>query len=299
MKTYKEFITELNKFELMLKAGKTGLKMFKGKKPSHSTIIGLRSKFGNRFVSPRREAENLMKGFQVSQNMSKKAGKGGAVTGSLETAARQFGGAQGMRFHSKKGLKELDKLYRTNRPQDRHYRSVIKNMGTQNRQIYQRPYPATTDAQDFMNKADVFQSKNFPIFPKNKLGAPTTTNIKKGSIPEPKKRKLRKEEVKVPPVTGLGGGGGGTDSITDKAKTKSLGKKIKDVGKILTFPFHKRRKDPTEKFASEEVMASPTNSVGGGQIAGTVEAGDNPPVKKKKRYIYGGTGSRKMWMNNK
>ena len=49
----------------------------------------------------------------------------------------------------------------------------------------------------------------------------------------------------------------------------------------------------------EEVMAAPTNNVGGGQIAGTVEAGDNPPVKKKKRYIYGGTGSRKMWMNNK
>jgi len=49
----------------------------------------------------------------------------------------------------------------------------------------------------------------------------------------------------------------------------------------------------------EEVMAAPTNNVGGGQIAGTVEAGDDPPVKKKKRYIYGGRGSRKMWMNNK
>ena len=49
----------------------------------------------------------------------------------------------------------------------------------------------------------------------------------------------------------------------------------------------------------EEAMAAPTNNVGGGQIAGTVEAGDNPPVKKKKRYIYGGAGSRKMWMNNK
>ena len=48
----------------------------------------------------------------------------------------------------------------------------------------------------------------------------------------------------------------------------------------------------------EEVMAGgPTNNVGDGQIAGTVEAGDDPPVnKKKKRYIYGGTGSRKMWM---
>ena len=45
--------------------------------------------------------------------------------------------------------------------------------------------------------------------------------------------------------------------------------------------------------------AAPTNNVGGGQIAGTVEAGDDPPAKKKKRYIYGGRGSRKMWMNNK
>ena len=54
---------------------------------------------------------------------------------------------------------------------------------------------------------------------------------------------------------------------------------------------------PENQFHTEDAI--PTNSVGGGQIAGTVEAGDNPPVKKKKRYIYGGTGSRKMWMNNK
>ena len=86
---------------------------------------------------------------------------------------------------------------------------------------------------------------------------------------------------KVPPVTGLGGGGGGTDSITDKSPAKSLGKRIKDVGKILTFPLHKRRKDPTEKFASEEVAIA--NSMSGGGIAGSVEAGDNPPVNKKKK----------------
>ena len=48
---------------------------------------------------------------------------------------------------------------------------------------------------------------------------------------------------------------------------------------------------------------APTNNVGDGQIAGTVEAGDDPPVKKKKKkkgkkktYAYGGRGSRKMWM---
>jgi hypothetical protein len=41
----------------------------------------------------------------------------------------------------------------------------------------------------------------------------------------------------------------------------------------------------------------PTVSLGSGQIAGTVEAGDDPPVnKKRKKYLYGGKGSRKMWM---
>ena len=47
----------------------------------------------------------------------------------------------------------------------------------------------------------------------------------------------------------------------------------------------------------EEVMAVPTNNASSGAIAGLPP--DNPPVRKKKRYIYGGRGSRKMWMNNK
>ena len=55
-----------------------------------------------------------------------------------------------------------------------------------------------------------------------------------------------------------------------------------------------------KQFMSEEtVAAAPTNNVGGGKIAGTIEAGDSPPVRKKKKYIYGGHGSRKMWMANK
>ena len=49
----------------------------------------------------------------------------------------------------------------------------------------------------------------------------------------------------------------------------------------------------------EAAMAVPTNNVGDGKIAGTREAGDDPPVKKKKKYIYGGRGSRKMWLTNK
>ena len=61
---------------------------------------------------------------------------------------------------------------------------------------------------------------------------------------------------KVPPVTGLGGGGGGTDSIMATAPGKSLKKRVKDVGKLATVPFRavlgiKSKPDPTEKFASD------------------------------------------------
>ena len=98
-------------------------------------------------------------------------------------------------------------------------------------------------------------------------------------------------------LPGLGGGGGGTDAITSKSSAKSLKKRVGDVAKVLTRPFHKKRVDPTEKFATEEVMAAPTNNASSGAIAGLPP--DQPPMRKKKRYIYGGTGSRKMWMNNK
>lgn len=41
---------------------------------------------------------------------------------------------------------------------------------------------------------------------------------------------------------------------------------------------------------------SPTNNVGDGQIAGTVEADGDPPIRKRKKYMSGGTGSRKLWI---
>ena len=53
------------------------------------------------------------------------------------------------------------------------------------------------------------------------------------------------------------------------------------------------------KSLREEAMAVPTNNVSGGKIAGTRDAGDDPPVKRRKKYIYGGHGSRRMWLANK
>ena len=50
------------------------------------------------------------------------------------------------------------------------------------------------------------------------------------------------------------------------------------------------------KLMGEE--GAPTMSMGGGGIAGSVEAGDEPPVnKKKKKNIYLGLHSRKRWLD--
>lgn len=45
----------------------------------------------------------------------------------------------------------------------------------------------------------------------------------------------------------------------------------------------------------EGAMVLPTNNVGSGNIAGTPEADPgNPPVRKRKKYIYQ-KGTRKLW----
>ena len=56
------------------------------------------------------------------------------------------------------------------------------------------------------------------------------------------------------------------------------------------------KSNPLDKIIQIIREDAPTNNVGSGNIAGTVEAGDDPPVrlKKKKRYIYM-KGVRKSW----
>ena len=62
-----------------------------------------------------------------------------------------------------------------------------------------------------------------------------------------------------------------------------------DINKII-----KKIRDLREEMA---VAGVPTNNASSGNIAGLPP--DSPPVKQKKRYIYGGRGSRKMWLTNK
>jgi len=52
--------------------------------------------------------------------------------------------------------------------------------------------------------------------------------------------------------------------------------------------------DKVLEIVRTHLYEQPTNNVSGGKIAGTVEAGDDPPVRKKKRYIYQ-KGVRKLW----
>jgi len=69
--------------------------------------------------------------------------------------------------------------------------------------------------------------------------------------------------------------------------------KIINDGKKLVNP----KKNPLIKKEEMAVGGVPTNNASSGNIAGLPP--DSPPVKQKKRYIYSGRGSRKMWLANK
>ena len=74
---------------------------------------------------------------------------------------------------------------------------------------------------------------------------------------------------------------------------------VRDNDMIIAKPGEAQKQNKLiDKYTNEEAIV---NSLGGGNIAGTSEAGDDPPVKKRKNktYAYGGIGSRKMWMKNK
>ena len=55
--------------------------------------------------------------------------------------------------------------------------------------------------------------------------------------------------------------------------------------------------DIVRSIREEVAAAPPTNNASSGAVAGLPP--DSPPVKKKKQYIYGGHGSRRMWLANK
>ena len=204
MKTYKQFITELNKFEKFLV--KQGIKSIRKVFPKDSlknikksvtrSTQKLRSDPDNPFISPRREAENLVKQYQSTVPGQKGANvmktRGGKYINYDPTRVRQGDdvtaatGAFTMRGQSKKANRFLDKELKAAGKRGEDGRSIIKNVGDQHSAIYKAPgfKGNPTDANIDM------------VFPKNKLGLPTTTNIPKGAVPDAAKKIKAKSKIK-------------------------------------------------------------------------------------------------------
>ena len=215
MKTYKEFITELNKFEkFLIKQGVKGIrKVFPKdslkniKKSVTRSTVKLRSDPDNPFISPRREAENLVKQYQNTvpgqkgANIMKLKDKTGKpkyveydptrVRQGDSPQAKVTGAAQSMRGMSKKSLRGMDKELKDigkkyNLGQEsENARSILKNTGDQHSAIYKAP-------QYRVNPTD---KKIDSVYPKNKLGAPTTENLPKGAVPDAEKKIKAKSKI--------------------------------------------------------------------------------------------------------
>tara|TARA_B100000886_G_scaffold333678_1_gene288118 strand:+ start:100 stop:771 length:672 start_codon:yes stop_codon:yes gene_type:complete len=216
MKTYNQFITELNKYEkFLLKQGIKAIKKFNPgqtfkaiKKSALRTTKGLRNDPNNPFVSPRRESENLVKQFQNTvpgqkgQNIMKLKDKTGKpkyveydptrVRQGDSPQAKVTGAAQSMRGMSKKSLRAMDKDLKDMgkrfgiKQEAENARSILKNTGDQHSAIYKAP-------QYRVNPTD---KKIDSTFTKNVLGAPTTKNIPKGAVPDASKKIDAKSIIK-------------------------------------------------------------------------------------------------------
>ena len=216
MKTYNQFITELNKYEkFLLKQGIKAIKKFNPgqtlkaiKKSALRTTKSLRSDPNNPFVSPRRESENLVKQFQRTvpgqkgENIMKLKDKTGKpkyveydptrVRQGDSPQAKVTGAAQSMRGMSKKALRGMDKDLKDMgkrfgvKQEAENARSILKNTGDQHSAIYKAP-------QYRVNPTD---KKIDSTFTKNVLGAPTTKNIPKGAVPDASKKIDAKSIIK-------------------------------------------------------------------------------------------------------
>ena len=197
MKTYKEFITELNKFEKFLV--KKSLNTLKGYPISKEVVkkfknlsVRLRGDVNNPFVSPRRGAENFLRRFQKQttgpgENLVRKSNKGvkyiNPSDAPIETALRQTD----MRGSSKRLNRNIERG--ANLAGDTNTKTVIQNTGDQHSQIYKAPQYKFSDS----------DKKIDDLFTKNKLGAPTTENLPFGyrrTIPDAYKKIDAKSVIK-------------------------------------------------------------------------------------------------------
>ena len=188
MKTYKEFITELNKFEkFLLKKGLQSVKKYPITKNVVKKFKDITTKFrgdaDNPFVSPRREAENILRKFQRSV-----PGQKGENLVRTSKGVEYYNPTQNRQIDMRGSSKQLNRKIEkgANLAGDKNTKGLVQNTRDQHSQIYKAPrfkfHPSDKKIDD--------------IFTKNKLGAPTTENIPKGAVPEQSKQIKAKNVIK-------------------------------------------------------------------------------------------------------
>ena len=171
----------------------------------------------NPYVSPRRESENVIGAFQDTEPGQKGRGnrvdpETGKVTRYDPTQARH----KDLRGVSKKKAADIQKVYKATG--DKNLDSLYKNIGgSQNRRIYQPSFSGTE-----LEKA----ARQMDMFPKTKIGSPTTANISKGKIPEPPK--IKPSPSFKPPKGSVG-------AMRSPVKPKTFQKALKVLGKNKKF----------------------------------------------------------------
>jgi len=232
MKTYKDLITELNKYEKETakkaraffikdlghkKYKELGLNKKSSLKAFEKAAEDQRSNPKNPYVSPRRESENVIGDFQDREPGQK--GRGNRVdpeTGKVSRYDPTRARHKEMRGVSKKKSADIQKVYKATG--DKQIDSVYKNIGgSQNRRIYQPSFSGTE-----LEKA----ARQMNMFPKTKIGSPTLASIPKGKIPEP---------PKIKPPTTFKPPKGSVGAMKSTVKPKTFQKALKVLGKNKKF----------------------------------------------------------------
>ena len=200
MKTYKELITELNKVEAMMKAGKLAVKTIQRLAPKNQpsyllqgikgtskkpkiplkNILFHRDSPSSKIVSPRRKIENIVRGTKTPE-----AQPGGKLT----TAKRQ----KEFRGKNKADANYFDRLT----PNIMRTNKVLRAKGLKEKPLRRGlgDHPGYLDASK-QQEQPASVHKNFKAafpdqYPTNKLGNLSTKGVKYDKVPDSIENKIR------------------------------------------------------------------------------------------------------------
>ena len=187
MKTYNQFITELNKVELAMKAGKLGVKALKKigllpatKKVPVKDIIKFRNSLSSKIVSPRRKVENIARAIKNPEALP---------GGKLNTAKRQTQ----FRGKNKADANYFDRLT----PNIMRTNKILRAKGLKEKPLRRGlgDHPGYLDASKQLSQPASVH-KNFKAtfsdqYPRNKFGNLSTKSVKYDKVPDSIENKIR------------------------------------------------------------------------------------------------------------